>query len=521
MYWADKLVSSLDKSKKHRVDDMKTLSGMPHIGSLRAILTHDIVYKVMKSSGFDVVFSYVFNSLDPMDGLPVYLDKLTYQEHMGKPLYKIPSPIEGYASYGEYYALKYKETFNILGCEPEIYWSHELYEAGKFNDLIKMALDDREEIRKIYFEVAKKETPDNWYPFQVVCPNCGKIGTTFVSDWDGKEVTYECKPDLVKWAVGCGHKGKVSPYNGNGKLFWKVDWPAHWAVLDVTVEGAGKDHFTKGGSRDFGVEIMKRVFKKEPPFGFMHEFLLVGGHKMSSSKGVGLSADKAVEILPPELVRFLVTRVPYQRAINFDPEMPNTIPDLFDEYDRCADNYYQKGDKDLAEAYVLSQIAEFPAENFFRPRFKQVVTIAQMPNIDIYDFFEKQKDEKLSQIDRDVIDQRLKYAKYYLENFADPKDKFTYNEKIPELAENLTVIEKKALIALQEVLEDVKSEEIDGEKLQNLIFEKAKSNKIDTKTMFSVIYKVLLGKTSGPKAGWLIVDVGIQKVLKRITELSP
>ncbi|MFS8159518.1 MAG: lysine--tRNA ligase, partial [Candidatus Roizmanbacteria bacterium] len=92
MYWADALTAELDKNKKHRVDDMKTPSGHAHVGSLRAIGTHGLVYEAMKHAGFDVDFTYVINDLDPMDGLPVYLDEKEYGPHMGKPLYLIPAP---------------------------------------------------------------------------------------------------------------------------------------------------------------------------------------------------------------------------------------------------------------------------------------------------------------------------------------------------------------------------------------------------------------------------------------------
>lgn len=513
MYWARKVINSfnLDKTTKHRVDDMKTISGMPHIGSIRAILQNEIFYRVMKEEGFDVDFTYVFNSLDPMDGLPVYLDKNEYEKHMGKPLYKIPSPVHGYESYGHYYALKYKEAFNVLGCNPQIFWSHEMYNNGEFNELIKIALDNRDEIRKIYFEVAKKETPDNWYPFQVICPNCGKIGTNYVSDWDGKEVTYECKVEFVKWAKGCGHKGKISPFNGNGKLFWKVDWPAHWVKLGVTFECAGKDHYTKGGSVDFGKEIIERVYKKPAPKGVMNEFLLIGGKKMSSSKGVGLGSDKSVEIMPPELIRFLITRVPYNRAINFDPYVSTSIPDLYDEYDRCAKEHYENGDQDLAEAFSLAQIDKIP-EKTFMPRFKNVVTYVQMPNLNIYEVFEKEKGEKLTDQDKKVIDERIKYAKIYLENYADSKDKFEFTKDVPKIDLN----SEQALIlkGLIQVLEENKAES--GEVLQNKIFEFSKSSNYPAKDLFGLIYKMLLNKNSGPKAGWLLKDIGVDKVLERI-----
>ena len=52
-------------------------------------------------------------------------------------------------------------------------------------------------MREIYRRVANVQHPDTWHPISVICPNCGKVGTTIVTDWDGERVFYECRPDLV------------------------------------------------------------------------------------------------------------------------------------------------------------------------------------------------------------------------------------------------------------------------------------------------------------------------------------
>ena len=81
-------------------------------------------------------------------------------------------------------------------------------------------------------------------PIIYVCEKCGKIGTTFAYAWDPEKevVKYRCSPDLVDWARGCGHEGEISPYDGNGKLPWKVEWAAKWPAIGVAYETAGKDY---------------------------------------------------------------------------------------------------------------------------------------------------------------------------------------------------------------------------------------------------------------------------------------
>ena len=51
-----------------------------------------------------------------------------------------------------------------------------------------------------------------------ICPTCGKVGTTIVTDWDGERVFYECRERHVEWATGCGNSGWISPFGGTGKL---------------------------------------------------------------------------------------------------------------------------------------------------------------------------------------------------------------------------------------------------------------------------------------------------------------
>ena len=489
---------------------------MPHVGSLRAICTHDVVFKAMKDAGFDVFFSYVFNDMDPMDGLPVYLDEKKYRKHMGKPLYRIPSPVKGYESFGQYYALKYKEAFNKIGCNPEIIWSHKLYASGKMDKIVKIALNHADKIREIYKKVANQDKPKNWHPYQVICEKCGKIGTTIVINWDGAFVTYECRKNLVDWAEGCGYKGKIKPVGENGKLMWKVDWPAHWKVLGITVEGAGKEHFSEGGSRDIGVHICKQVFKTKPPFGFLHEFFLVGGKKMSSSKGTGISADQITEIIPAHIVRFLIVKTPLRRAADFDP-YGLTIPNLFDDFDNYAQVFYKEGKRSLyGRIWQLSQIDKIPEKKPFFPRFRDVAKYIQFPSVDVYQKFEKLKGKKLTKKEKEILEERIRYAKIWLKNYAPDELIYQVKNKLPKETKQLSEEQKKYLKRLISLL---KQKDWKPEDLQQELYNTAKKMNVSVKKAFQAIYLALLGKNYGPKAAWLILDQEKEFIIKRFSEI--
>ena len=220
------------------VDDMKTPSGRVHTGALRGVILHDLIHQALLQAGEDsAVSTYVFNDMDPMDGLPRYLPKKEYLPQMGKPLFQIPAPaleqsginfsnasseekneFERADSFAQFYALDFIKAFRTLGCNQEIIWSHELYQSGQMDEIIRQALDQVDQIKQIYRDVAEYELSADWYPFQPICPNCGKIGTTEVYDWDGEQVSFKCKVDKVDWAQGCGYEGKISPFGGYGRL---------------------------------------------------------------------------------------------------------------------------------------------------------------------------------------------------------------------------------------------------------------------------------------------------------------
>lgn len=506
MFWADKIALDLKKRKLplEWVDDMKTPSGKIHVGALRGVVVHDLIFKALKGVGVKTKYTYVFENHDPMDALPVYLEKEKYEEYLGMPLFKVPSPEKGFANYAEYFAKDFIDVFNKIGSHPEIIWTADLYTSGKMNEEIRICLDKADVIRSIYEEMYKKPLPKDWYPFQVHCPNCGKVSTTKVYDWDGKEVSFTCEVDRLDWTKGCGYKGKISPFSDKrgiaGKLPWKIEWPAKWKVIGVTVEGAGKDHMSKGGSHDIATQIAQRVLDYPVPYAVSYEFFLVGGKKMSSSKGLGSSASKMLEILPPELLRFLLVKTRIEQAINFDPA-GDTIPKLFDDYQKAAEAYFEKTDEDLARVFELSQV-----DGVKRPpkvRFSVLAQWVQMPNME-------------EEIKKEGLEEWAKYARVWVEKYAPESEKFLVQQQLPNNAKDLSDKQKKYLQKIASELDKKWS----AEDFQTNLYNWAKEMELSPKDAFAAIYISLLDKDHGPKAAWLILSLDRQFVKKRFGELS-
>ncbi len=515
MIWVDQIAQK-QQNKTHHIDDMFTPSGFAHIGSLRGPLLHDVVYRVLKENNKDTVFTYVFNDFDPIDGLPSDLEK-EFINYLGYPLRLAPSPDKKYSSFAQYFAEDFKRVLNELGVKAVFLSSWDMYHQGKFNEVIRTALNSAKKILEIYKNIAGyHKKPSIWYPFQVICPQCSKLGTTKVINWNGKEVEFSCEKEMVTWAIGCGYKGKISPFDGNGKFPWKVDWPAHWKVIEVTFEGAGKDHASKGSSYDIAFELCKQVFDYPKPYYFPYEFFLFGGKKMSSSKGVGLKARNLTSVLPPEVARFLIVRLPPQRTLEFNP-IGDSIPNLFDEYDRCLNAYFLKLENklpigkqgevmdDFARIIKLSEVRPHPKKRILLPRFRTVVNLLKN-NKGVFEFFQNQKKSKLNQEEKQLIEERIKYAKIYIDNYEIKENVSVDKPFIPNDSQ------KKFIVQLINQLDILKNQE-NKELIQQVVFDSIKQTNVNSKEAFTAIYQSLRGKAYGPKIGDLIINLGVKEAL--------
>jgi len=357
------------------------------------------------------------------------------------------------------------------------------------------------------------------------CPKCGKIGTNKVTGWDGKVVKFKCEENLVEWAKGCGYSGEISPFGGNAKLPWKVAWAARWFVFGTDIEGEGKDHFAAGGSRDVADAIYLKVFsakgrsasggKKEPPYDIRYEHFIVGGKKMSSSKGLGVTAKDMSDFLPANILKFLFIRTRAKRAIDFQPE-GDVIPILYDEYDKIAELYDKNPQNELARAHYYTLVNHGIERPKYLLRFSKIAYMLQMPRVDIFEYAEKEKGSKLTEIEKQEIENRIKIAKKWLEKYAPENYKFTILDKIPEV--DLSDPQKKFLAKILEIFES--KEKWSGEDLHKEIHNIKNKMGIEPREAFAAIYQIFIGKDSGPQAGWLLASLDKDFVIKRLKEVT-
>lgn len=515
MFWSKALAKGLDKNKLHIINDSKTPSGRAHVGALRGVVIHDVMFRTLKEQGFAVRYLYGVDDYDPLDELP-YGEDEHFRQYLGAPLCQVPPPPNSTASdMADYYINEFFEVFEYLGIQPEIYRLREIYRSGQFNEMIDRILSQAVTIRKVYKKVSNADRPAHWYPLQVVCENCGRIGTTEVSAYDGKMVTYTCRPNLVKWAQGCGYQGKVSPFMGNSKLPWKLEWVAKWAALGITIEGAGKDHTTKGGSREVASHCLQEIFQKTPPLNIPYEFFLVEGAKMSSSRGIGASAKDMANLLPPEILRFLMLRSQPHKPINFSPS-EQFIVKLFNEFDRYHAKVFHdpKITEEIKAVYQLS--TPKPEGDYFTANIQLLQALVQMPHLDVLTEMQKRKAGALTAIDLAHLQQRIQSVKYWLAHYAQPEERLQLQTTLPESAQKLSATQRVFLHQLAMALPTAVWE---GERLQAKIFDVARLIPIRQPLAFQAIYQVLFGRDAGPRAGNLLEFLDKDFVMERLQML--
>ena len=513
MFWCEEVAAQCQGPQI--INDSKTPSGRVHVGALRGVLIHDAIFKTLKRREVEARYLFGVDDYDPLDEIPAGKGA-HFEKYLGQPLCNVPPPDGSSApDMAEHYMGEFWGVFEELGVKVEKYRMRDIYRSGRFNEAIDTILKNADVVRRVYKEVSNSDRPATWYPFQTVCEQCGRIGTTEVYAYDGSQVSYRCRPDLVKWAKGCGYEGKVSPFDGRGKLPWKLEWVAKWVTFPVNIEGAGKDHSTRGGSRDVAAACLNAIFKKNPPLNVPYEFFLVGGAKMSSSRGVGASARDMANLLPPEVLRFLMIRTKPNSPVNFDVHEEGIIK-LFNEFDRYQSRVYHEKNATPDEAAVF-KLAELESHgDFFQGNFQLVSALAQMPHLNPVLEISKRLGRELTAVELSALERRIRSVGVWVDLYAAEEEKTRLQEALPERAQELSAAQRAFLSKLSSALQTVAWED---DVLQATVFETARMTPIAQPLAFKGIYRVLLDKEAGPKAGNLFAYLDREFVCKRLLEL--
>lgn len=494
MQWLNKVVDEViarNPEGEIVVSSGVSPSGTYHLGTLREVLTAEVILRELKRRGRSARHIHVVDDLDVFRKVPVDIPS-EFDQYLGRPLCDIPAPDGSDRSYADFFLADLLEAAKGLHLEMEVMRAHQKYRSGYFTEAIEKALTHTEQIRKILEVVAGRKLDEQWSPVQIIEDGYLKNRKFISIDTDKKQLTYEGKD---------GGEESVGYENGRVKLSWRIDWPARWWLLGVEAEPFGRDHATKGGSYDTGAAIVRQIFGTEPPLPLPYNFINKTGDtkKMSKSAGDTVTAAQLLTVLPAEVVWFFVIRFAPEKQLFFD--QGPTLMRLFDEFGELL----AKPDKTEQENQLLElclQGVEQPTIS--RIPFTHLVASYQAALKDSEKTLDvMRRTEHLAAVDEDqeIIREELRFIDAWLKHWAPEEVKFELREHVDEVEFNET--QKQFLSQLAEKIASA-PQDADGEWFHKAIYEFKESLGLDGKELFTVLYQALIGKNSGPRAGWFL-----------------
>jgi len=491
-FWADKIADDIIKQKGNKKEYVCasgiTPSGIIHIGAFREVITTDLVVKALENKGKKVKFIYSWDDFDRFRKVPIGIPK-EYEKYLGMPLSEIPSPFENKISYAEHFEKQFEKSLKKVGVKPTFVRQSLMNKKSAYAELIKKALDNRNEIIKTLNKYRKEPLEKNWYPIVVYCEKCKK-DTIKITKAEGYDVSYVCKCGFED-TFDIRKKGIVS-------VRWRVDWPLRWKYEGVDFEPGGNDHSVQGGSYTTAKEISKKIFDFEPPIYVFYDWIkLKGGQEFASSTGNALSLDEVEEVYEPEILRYLF--VGTKPKTGFQISFDNDVIKIYEDYDELERRYFEKKVNPREKRiYELSQI-KIPKNKPKKLSFRHLVTLVQIG--------------KLEGLNKESLF-RAEKVKNWLKKYAGEGMKFEVQEKV---SINLPYKEKKALIELRKFLE---LKEPTEEDLFNEFYEICQKLDIKNTDFFKAAYEVMIGKTKGPRLANFILAIGREKIIKLLKQIK-
>ena len=476
--WAERVADSLGAGP-HVVVSGISVSGNIHAGNLREVLVAEAVANALRQRGEEVRFIFHADTIDPLRKIAPGIPQ-SYEEYIGHSLSHIPDPEGCHASYAEHFLVPFEEALSKMEMDIEVLRSHDLYEQGVYTEVTSEAIEHKYELRAILQDVTNRKMPEHWSPYLPRAESGKLTGNLVMSHMPERASVIYVDED--------GREGSADYSRGEGKLGWRVELAARWKALGVTFEPFGKDHTSRGGSTDTADRMSREVFHSPVPGRYEYEWIgLKGRGDMSSSRGIVLLPKDLLEIMPPGAVRRIILgRDPARR---FDIDLEGGFPRFMDEYR-----------EEVGEPYVP---------------FTHLVTVAQTVSEDT--------DAAAQMLRRggyeEAVGHRLADDLYYARNWAAEWAPESMRLGLLDPAESeqaAAALDEEQCEYLRAVLEKLRPD-MDGEAIQDVLYSTAIERGLKPKRAFAAVYSVLLGKTSGPKAGPFIAGLTLNQVRERFS----
>jgi len=507
-------------------------SGPVHLGNLRELMTPHLVADEVRRNGAPCRHILSWDDYDRLRRVPAGLPD-SFAEYIGRPLTSVPDPCGEHENYAEHFKDPLREALDLLGIQVTEISQTEMYTSGAYTEQIVRAMRRRADIAAVLsrYRTKRGDTDEDddqrageYYPFRPYCATCGRDDTTVTSfDDQTTEITYTC---------ACGAVIGPTPIAGvAGKLAWKVDWPMRWAYEQVTFEPAGVDHASPGSSFTVGRQLVGPIFGGEMPLHFGYSFVGTSGSaKMSGSRGGAPTPLDALEIFEAPLLRWLYARKRPEQSITlaFNAEVGR----IYDEWDALTLQVAEGNAEQGAYAtYVrASSTSDGPLPVTPRPlKFSTLASVADVTAGDATQMLrivrDLTADDPVGSLDE--VRPRLDCAQAWVTGYVPPADR-TQVREAPDTARlaDLTESERGAVKLLLDRMGDDWSQEglttlLYGiPKLQRglpISAPPTKELREAQRTWFILLYRLLIGKDTGPRLPTLLLALGQDRIRSLLT----
>jgi lysyl-tRNA synthetase, class I len=529
-------------------------SGQIHLGNLREFLMPHFVADELRRRDVPVRHLHVWDDYDRFRKVPADVDP-SYAEHIGRPYTAVPDPWKCHATWSDHFKEPVVQALHALGVDMEEISQTERYQSGVYRDEVLRAVRHRHEIDAVLAKYRTRQvgpadaepadrhsaqeaaamaesvanddegeagagTADvGYFPFKPYCRDCGRDTTTVTAyDDETTDLAYTCSV--------CDYHGTTNlATQDEGKLVWKADWPMRWSFEHVDFEPAGMDHATPGSSFTVGHELVESVWDYPRPAWFGYGFVgFAGVQKMSSSAGGAPTAEDALRVLEPGILRWLYVRRQPKQA--FDIEFGPEVVRLYDEWDALA---RKANDPTKRDVQVLAYVRASSTRTAGRlPTPEVVVPFRMLSSVADVTAGSAEQISRIvgTMVHRDVsveqLEPRLSRAVAWTEEFVPASDRTTVRTQPDAPAiEALSSQEREWLSLLLQGLQG----ELTLEQVTSLVYGVPKlargmslddkptdEVKADQKEFFRLLYHLLVDAERGPRLPTLIVALGTERV---------
>lgn len=505
-------------------------SGAIHLGNLREIMVPHLVADEITRRGLPSRHLLSWDDYDRLRRVPPELPS-SFAEHIGRPLTEVPDPTGEHENWSDHFKSPFRVALAKLGVEVEEVSQSESYRSGVYRTQVLEAMAHRTEIYDVLARFRTSAGPDDrpsdratYWPYRPYCRVCGRDLTQVTAyDDETTELAYHCE---------CGHDDSFRLDSvDHGKLVWKVDWPMRWRFEDVAFEAGGVDHSTPGSSFTVGSQLVGPVFGGEPPVYVQYSFVGTdGAAKMSGSRGGALTPTDALAIIEPSVLRSLYCREPRK---SFTIAFGDKVANLYDEWDRLQRNVEAgtAGPRERAvHARSISTASRLLPKTPRMLPFRSLASIVDITNGDPEQLLRivHGMTQGSSVATLDEIRPRLDCATAWVTTYVASEERTKVRSE-PDVAglAALTVDERAAVDLLLAGLDE--SWHLDG--LTSLVYgvpkqqlhldpssrEQSPELKVAQRSFFALLYRLLVGRDTGPRLPTLLLSLGAERIRSLLT----